>query len=602
MRAAARGTAMGLSSFASKPMEEVTAVNDKIFFQIYWLGSRDDILARMERARAAGAVGLILTTDWSFSHGRDWGSPPKIPPERMDLKTILKMSPEVITKPRWFFSFAKTLRPPRTCGTQPGQARRARSHVLRGVWAVDGHPPPPTWEDVAWLREQWGGPFLLKGMVRVDDAKRAVDAGVSALTVSNHGGNNLDGTRRRSGACRPSPMQWATRSRFFAGRRHPPRQRRRQGCRARRQAVMIGRAYLWGGLAANGQAGVENVLDILRGGGIDSALLGLGKSSIHELTREDILVPRRFHPHTRRLSAFGAGRIGDQEPGTGVAQGGAGVNPGSAADHTDLKSITTHAPTFGAYQVNSAYHRRVAIPPSELGDSTSRQLQNMSPALVVPVGSTEQHGPPHLPLDTDTRIATAVADVLAARLRADSESDWLVAPPAIGYGASGEHEGFAGTVSIGTSVLAELLVEFARSACQWASRLVFFVNGHGGNVAALRRAVTLLRYEGRDAAWCSCNASNADAHAGHAETSVLLHISPGVVRQDQRTPGNRAPLSELMPEMLRGGGVAAVSSLGVLGDPTTATAEEGEENLCEMVDACQGGSSGGHPITRGMLR
>src|SRR5690349_9371120 len=99
--AAARGTAMGLSSFASKPIEDVVAVNDKIFFQIYWLGDRDAILARAERARAAGAVGLIVTTDWSFSHGRDWGSP-KIP-EKMDLATIVKMSPEALTKPRWLW-------------------------------------------------------------------------------------------------------------------------------------------------------------------------------------------------------------------------------------------------------------------------------------------------------------------------------------------------------------------------------------------------------------------------------------------------------------------------------------------------------------------
>lgn len=224
----------------------------------------------------------------------------------------------------------------------------------------------------------------------------------------------------------------------------------------------------------------------------------------------------------------------------------------------------------------------------------------MSPTLVVPVGSTEQHGP-HLPVDTDTRIATAVAEVLAARLRAGpgKESDWLVAP-AIGYGASGEHEGFAGTVSIGTSVLAELLVEFARSACHWASRLVF-VNGHGGNVDALRRAVARLRYEGRDAGWCSCSASNADAHAGHTETSVLLHISPDAVSQDQLIPGNRAPLSELMPEMLRGG-VAAVSSLGVLGDPTTATAEEGRRFFAEMVDACVGKVIRWAPDHEGMLR
>ena len=71
--AAARGTAIGLSSFASKPVEEVVAANPKTLFQVYWCGSREAIVARLERARAAGAVGVILTLDWSFSHGRDWG-------------------------------------------------------------------------------------------------------------------------------------------------------------------------------------------------------------------------------------------------------------------------------------------------------------------------------------------------------------------------------------------------------------------------------------------------------------------------------------------------------------------------------------------------
>lgn len=287
--AAARGTAMGLSSFASKPMEEVTAVNDKIFFQIYWLGSRDDILARMERARAAGAKGLILTTDWSFSHGRDWGSP-KIP-EQMDLKTMIKMSPEVITKPRWFFSFAKHLRPPDL--RVPNQGRPGEPgptfFEAYGQWMGT---PPPTWEDVAWLREQWGGPFLLKGMVRVDDAKRAVDAGVSAITVSNHGGNNLDGTPAAI-RCLPAIADAVGDQvdvLLDGGIRRGSDVVKAVALGAR--AVMIGRAYLWG-LAANGQAGVENVLDILSGG-IDSALRGLGKSSIHDLTREDVLIPEGF--------------------------------------------------------------------------------------------------------------------------------------------------------------------------------------------------------------------------------------------------------------------------------------------------------------------
>ena len=287
--AAARGTAMGLSSFASKPMEEVTAVNDKIFFQIYWLGSRDDILARMERARAAGVKGLILTTDWSFSHGRDWGSP-KIP-EQMDLKTMIKMSPEVITKPRWFFSFAKHLRPPDL--RVPNQGRPGEPgptfFEAYGQWMGT---PPPTWEDVAWLREQWGGPFLLKGMVRVDDAKRAVDAGVSAITVSNHGGNNLDSTPAAI-RCLPAIADAVgdqVEVLLDGGIRRGSDVVKAVALGAR--AVLIGRAYLWG-LAANGQAGVENVLDILSGG-IDSALRGLGKSSIHDLTREDVLIPEGF--------------------------------------------------------------------------------------------------------------------------------------------------------------------------------------------------------------------------------------------------------------------------------------------------------------------
>jgi mycofactocin system creatininase family protein len=187
-------------------------------------------------------------------------------------------------------------------------------------------------------------------------------------------------------------------------------------------------------------------------------------------------------------------------------------------------------------------------------------------------------------LDTDTRIAVAVARGVAERLAgADHDSGWTIAPP-IGYGASGEHESFSGTVSIGTSALQLLLVEFGRSAAAWTRRLVF-VNGHGGNVEALAGAAALLRYEGRDVGWCSCDLQNADAHAGHTETSVLLHISPTDVWVDERLPGNREPLTQLMPQ-LRQGGVAAVSELGVLGDPTTATAEEGERLYLEMVDGC----------------
>ncbi|EHI11568.1 FMN-dependent dehydrogenase [Mycolicibacterium thermoresistibile ATCC 19527] len=287
--AAARGTAMGLSSFASKPIEEVIAANPKLFFQVYWLGGRDAIAARVERAREAGAAGLIVTTDWSFSHGRDWGSP-KIP-ESMNLRTILRMLPEGLSRPRWMMQWAKTLRPPNL--RVPNQAARGEAgppffHAY-GEWMGT---PPPTWDDIAWLRELWGGPFMLKGVIRVDDAKRAVDAGVSAISVSNHGGNNLDST---PAAIRALPaivdaVGDQVEVLLDGGIRRGSDVVKAVALGAR--AVMIGRAYLWG-LAAEGQAGVENVLDILRGG-IDSALLGLGRASVHDLTPDDVVVPPGF--------------------------------------------------------------------------------------------------------------------------------------------------------------------------------------------------------------------------------------------------------------------------------------------------------------------
>ena len=295
--AAARGTALGLSSFGSKPIEEVVAANPKTFFQIYWLGGREAIAERAERARAAGAVGLIATTDWSFSHGRDWGSP-KIP-EKMDILTAIKMSPQGLVRPSWFLDWAKTFRPPSL--TAPNQGRRGEAgppfFAAYGEWMGT---PPPTWEDIAWLREFWGGPFMLKGVMRVDDAKRAVDAGVTAISVSNHGGNNLDGT---PGTIRALPAVAAAvgdqvEVLLDGGIRRGSDVVKALALGAR--AVMIGRAYLWG-LGAAGQSGVENVLDILSGG-IDSALRGLGKSSVHDLTPEDVLVPPGF---TRDLGVPG---------------------------------------------------------------------------------------------------------------------------------------------------------------------------------------------------------------------------------------------------------------------------------------------------------
>jgi heme/flavin dehydrogenase (mycofactocin system) len=291
--AAARGTAMGLSSFASKPIEEVIAANPKTFFQMYWVGGRDEMLARMTRAKNAGAVGVIVTLDWSFSFGRDWGSP-RIP-EKMTFQEMLRQAPTALSRPAWFAQWVRAGSiPDLTVPNLPvGGAQAPSFFGAYGQWMQTA---PPSWEDVAWLRAQWDGPFMLKGVTRIDDAKRAVDAGVSAISVSNHGGNNLDGTpatiRLLPDIARAVGDQVEVLLDGGVRRGGDVVKALALGARA----VMIGRAYLWG-LGANGQAGVENVLDLLRSG-IDACLLGLGHSSIAELSPDDLVIPSGF---TRRL-------------------------------------------------------------------------------------------------------------------------------------------------------------------------------------------------------------------------------------------------------------------------------------------------------------
>jgi len=193
--------------------------------------------------------------------------------------------------------------------------------------------------------------------------------------------------------------------------------------------------------------------------------------------------------------------------------------------------------------------------------------------VLIPVGSTEQHGP-HLPLDVDTVIAVAVSEAAARR----SRSGVVRTLPAIPFGSSGEHQAFPGTVSIGTQALTAVLIELGRSARTWARRLVF-VNGHGGNLDALERAVAVLSTEGADVSWHPCR--HGDVHAGRAETSLMLHLDPARVVTGALEAGETAPLTRLLP-LLRSGGVRAVSPNGVLGDPRGATAGEGAALLERM--------------------
>lgn len=215
-----------------------------------------------------------------------------------------------------------------------------------------------------------------------------------------------------------------------------------------------------------------------------------------------------------------------------------------------------------------------------LGDTTWRDLweRRRRPLLALPIGSCEQHGP-HLPLDTDTYIASAIADGLAQAFDGgDTPGDVLVAP-ALAISASGEHQSFPGTLSMGTEVMETVLVEIVRSA-DWSGGVVF-VNGHGGNATAVRRATQRLVDEGRRVlAWWP-DIRGGDAHAGHTETSLMLAIAPHLVRTERAEVGRTDDVSTLMADM-RAGGVRAVSPNGVLGDPTGASASHGRALLTRL--------------------
>ena len=281
--------AIGQSNFAVSRFEDIAAANPKAFFQLYWSGTRATTEERVERFRCAGAKGLILTLDITASQPRDWGSPPV--PEYVDLRAAIRFAPAALSRPRWLAGFLRGGGIPDLRVPNLETSKRPAPTMIQG-FADWMSTPLPTWQDIAWLRDIWGGPFMVKGILHPDDARRAVDAGATAVGVSNHGGNNLDTT--------PSPLRYLpgvieavgdqVEVTFDSGIRRGADVVKVLALGAR--AALIGRSWFFG-LGADGERGVKEVLDSYRLS-MDRTLIALGKSSIQELTPDDVVVPEGF--------------------------------------------------------------------------------------------------------------------------------------------------------------------------------------------------------------------------------------------------------------------------------------------------------------------
>lgn len=287
--AADAGVAMGLSAFASEPIEAVVAANAQTLAQVFWLG-RDRVAGQVERARRAGASGLIITLDWTFPEGRDWGSP--YIPDRLTPRTMARYAPQALLHPAWLWEFVTAGGLPTL--TVPNMATGNNpSPGFFEAYVEWMQAPLPSWRDVAWLREQWDGPLIVKGVLDPEDARRAADAGADAVSVSNHGGNDMDGAVPSIAALPAIADAVGDRVDVLldGGVRRGSDVVKALALGA--QAVLIGRAYLWA-LAARGEPGVREILEVFRKG-IRHALLAMGVDSIGGLGRQHLVLPAEFY-------------------------------------------------------------------------------------------------------------------------------------------------------------------------------------------------------------------------------------------------------------------------------------------------------------------
>ncbi|MDA0276917.1 MAG: alpha-hydroxy acid oxidase [Proteobacteria bacterium] len=259
-RAAARfGIPYTLSTMSICSIEDVSgAVAEPFWFQLYVMRDRGFSASLIERAKAAKCSALVLTLDLQIQGQR-----------HMDLKNGLAVPPtltlgtllDVMTKPGWALNVLGGRR--KSFGNLEGRIPDAKSLSTLSQWIAGQFDPTLSWKDVAWVKSQWPGKLILKGILDVEDAKIAADSGADAIVVSNHGGRQLDGTVSSIRGL-PEIVQAVgakTEVLFDGGVRSGQDVLRALALGAR--GVMIGRAYAYG-LGALGEAGVTQALEIIR--------------------------------------------------------------------------------------------------------------------------------------------------------------------------------------------------------------------------------------------------------------------------------------------------------------------------------------------------
>ncbi len=279
------GVPFTLSTMSICSIEDVRSVTTKPFwFQLYVMKDRAFIEALIERARAAQCGALVLTLDLQILGQR-----------HKDLKNGLSAPPKptlanlinLATKPRWCWNMLQT--PRRSFGNIVGHAKGVGDLSSLSSWTAEQFDPALSWDDVAWIKQRWGGKLILKGILDEEDARLAVNSGADALIVSNHGGRQLDGAES-SIAVLPRIVEAVGRDievHLDGGIRSGQDVLKAWALGAK--GTYIGRAFLYG-LGAMGEAGVTKTLEILRKE-LDLTMAFCGKTRIQDITAE-VLVKR----------------------------------------------------------------------------------------------------------------------------------------------------------------------------------------------------------------------------------------------------------------------------------------------------------------------